>query len=300
MLQLRSLQHLVSVAHRLNFARAAEDMGISQSGLSRSIQTLEKQVGMRFFDRDKVAVSLTPQGRIAVERARILLAEAQDLEHQLTLSASAMSGGVRFGMAPLAARTLLPAVVASRLREAPEVSNEVVVRDAAALWALLVAGDIEFFVINEGFTFEAPQPHVEPLGQFPLSLIVRAGHPLLAGDCPGAKFPIVRASWGGLPLPAHIEGRVLGIPNVIEDFGALAAITTTSDAIWFTSSYAVSDELKAGTLRSLPVPDGSEISDMRIFMYSLPRRSQSPVALSIKRLLRQQIQLLGKANKRAD
>ena len=46
MLQLRSLQHLVVLAGRLNFARAAEDVGISQSALSRSIQALERQLGL--------------------------------------------------------------------------------------------------------------------------------------------------------------------------------------------------------------------------------------------------------------
>jgi DNA-binding transcriptional LysR family regulator len=296
MLQLRSLNHFVVLSRRLSFARAAEDLGISQSALSRSIQSLERQLGMRLFDRDRAGVTLTPQGQLAMERAAVLLADADDLERQLVLSASAEAGRVRFGMAPMPARALLPAVVSDRLRVSPEVTNEVVVRDSDALWALLIAGEIEFFVTNEGFVFDSPPPRIETLGHFPISLLVRAGHPLLHGECPGAKFPVVRSSWTGLPLPPEIQNRMRGAPNVIEDFGSLATITAASDAIWFSSTYAVMEELRAGQLCELPRPEHDHPRDVRVAMYSLERRSQSPWARSLKKLLRAEIKTLAKAN----
>jgi DNA-binding transcriptional LysR family regulator len=298
MIQLRSLHYLVALSRRLNFARTAEDLGISQPALSRSIQSLEKHLGMRLFDRDRAGVALTPQGRLAVERAIVLLADADDFERQLVLSASAEVGRVRFGMAPMPARALLPALVSERLRTAPNVTNEVIVRDADALWAQLVAGDIEFFVINEGFVFESPPPRVETLGHFPIGSFVRAGHPLLHGDCEGARFPVLRSTWTGLPLPPEIQDRMLGHPNVIEDFGALAAITATSDAIWFSSTYAVAEELRTGQLRELPhAKDASH--NVRIMMYSLERRSQSPWTRSLKTMLRHHIRMLAKTDRTA-
>lgn len=289
MLPLRALAHLVTLAHRLSFARAAEELGISQSALSRSIQALEKRIGMRLFDRDRAGVALTPQGRLAVERAAVLLADAEDFERQLALNANAQAGRVRFGMAPMAARALLPAVIADRLRSAPEVTNEVVVRDADALWALLLAGDIEFFVTNEGFHFDSPPPRVETLGVFPLAAIVRADHPLLRGAGDDARFPVVRASWTGLPLPPEIRERMRGAVNVIEDFGSLAAITAASDAIWFSSPYAAPEELATGVLRALPRPAHLPPSEVRIVMVTLERRSQSPWTRSLKQSLRHEI-----------
>jgi DNA-binding transcriptional LysR family regulator len=293
-IQLRSLTHLVMLARRLNFARAADELGLSQSALSRSIQALEAQLGLRLFDRGRAGVALTPQGRLAVERATVLLADAEDLERQLVLSASAAAGRVRFGMAPMPARALLPALVSERLRLAPEVTNEVVVRDADALWSLLVAGDIEFFVTNEGVAFESPTPRVETLGHFPISFFVRAGHPLLLGDCPGARFPVVRASWTGLPLPASIRDRMLGAPNIVEDFGTLAVVTMTSDAIWFSSTYAVREEVASGRLCELPGLGYGAPREVGVVMYSLERRSLSPWARSLKALLRAQIKALAR------
>lgn len=296
MLQLRSLNHLLILSRRLNFARAAEDLGLSQSALSRSIQSLEQQLGMRLFDRDRTGVVLTPQGRIAVERAEVLLADAADMERQLVLSASAEAGHVRFGMAPMPARALLPALVSERLRTAPEVTNEVVVRDADALWTLLLAGEIEFFITNEGFHFESPPPRIETLGHFPIGGIVRSGHPLLEGGRTDSRFPVVRSSWTGLPLPPEIRDHMRGAPNVIEDFGSLAAITIESDAIWFSSAYAVTAELDAGLLRELPRTSPDSPREVGVVMYSLERRSQSPWARSIKHVLRRQIRELARAN----
>jgi DNA-binding transcriptional LysR family regulator len=292
MLQLRSLSHLIALSRRLNFARAAEDLAISQSALSRSIQALEQQLGMRLFDRDRSGVTLTPQGRLAVERAAVLLAEADDLARHLKLAAGGAAGRVRFAMTPLPASTLLPKLISTRLGSAPDITHEVVVRDDHALWELLVAGDIEFFVANEGSAFDAPPPRAETLGHFPVRGIVRVGHPLLQGADPEAKFPVVRSSWAGVPLPPSIQRRMLGAPNVIEDFGSLARIAASTDAIWFSSPYAVAEELKRGSLCVLDPDKDDWQRDVRIIMYSLERRSQSPWAHAIKQSLRQQMKAL--------
>lgn len=289
MLHLKSLTHLVALSRRLNYARAAEDLNISQSALTRSIQTLERQLGMRLFDRDRSGVGLTPQGKLTVERCAVLLADAEDLERHLTLAAGAQAGRIRFGMAPLPASALLPQVISERLGSASEVTHEVMVRDSDALWELLVSGEIEFFVTNEGFAYDSPRPRVETLGNFPVGGIVRTGHPLLGGTPADAKFPVVRSSWTGLALPQSIQGRMLGTTHVIEDFGALAKIAASSDAIWFSSPYAVPSELRNGALCELPGAKGDWPREVRILMYTLERRSQSPWARSIKDSLRNQI-----------
>ena len=59
MVDIRSLRHAVVLAKHLNFTRAAEELGLSQSGLTRSLQTLEQDVNMRLFDRDRGSVALS-------------------------------------------------------------------------------------------------------------------------------------------------------------------------------------------------------------------------------------------------
>ncbi|MDF0544384.1 hypothetical protein PX699_18695 [Sphingobium sp. H39-3-25] len=84
---------------------------------------------------------------------------------------------------------------------------------------------------------------------------------------------------------------------MIEDFGSLAAITASSDALWFSSTYAITKKLNAGLLRELPCSSATEPPQhVGVVMYSLERRSPSPWARSIKQLLRQQIKVLAKSH----
>ncbi|MDU6242967.1 MAG: LysR family transcriptional regulator, partial [Bradyrhizobium sp.] len=59
---LRQLQQLVFLADERHFAKAAKRANVTQSALSRSLQTLEDAVGMRLFDRSSRSVEITPVG----------------------------------------------------------------------------------------------------------------------------------------------------------------------------------------------------------------------------------------------
>jgi DNA-binding transcriptional LysR family regulator len=293
MIDLRSLRHLVALARRLSYVRAAEDLGITQPTLTRSIQALERQLQARLFDRDRGQVSLTPQGRETADRAAILLADAEALEASAKASGRGESGRIRFGLAPMPASALLPVVLADRLARTPQVINEVVVRDVEALWAMLVSGEIEFFVSPNPPLHELSQVRAEVLGTFPLSLIVRAGHPLLAGQT-GGPYPLLRSSWTGISIPDGITPHVLTRPNVIEDFGALGRLTETTDAIWLAAAYAIPEQIAAGSLVELlraPL-------DVDIVAYSLRRRTRSPLALSTIKAFEAQVRELDRRGNR--
>lgn len=287
MIDLRSLRHLIALARRLNYVRAAEDIGITQPTLTRSIQALERELQVRLFDRDRGQVSLTPQGKQIADRAAILLADAEALEAAARAAGRGESGRIRFGLAPMPASALLPKVLAVRLMQTPEVVNEVVVRDVEALWSMLVSGEIEFFVSPNPPLHELSQVRAEVLGSFPLSLIVRAGHPLLE-DTQSGPYPLLRSSWTGLSIPDGLTPHVLDRPNVIEDFGALAELTLSTDSIWLASAFAVPEQIAAGALVELiraPL-------DVDIVAYSLRRRTRSPLARSTIKAFETQVREL--------
>lgn len=290
-MDLRNLRHLVALANRLSFSRASEDLGLSQSALTRSIQSLERQAGMRLFDRDRAGVSLTPQGKFVVERASALLIQADDFEHQLRQTAQGAEGRVRFGMAPLPAWTLLPASLSKRLNVAPCLTNDVLVRNVEALWPLLMAGDIEFFVSAEGQIPDAPAVRAETLGIFPVSLIVRAGHPLLTQNCQDTDFPVLLSSQaiGHAAIVDELRQWMAGAPHVVEDYGTLVALTKTTNAIWVSSAYSVAQELEEKLLDTLDRLRTGPPQNFRMVIYSLDRRSQSPGMQELKRAFRQRI-----------
>ncbi|HZP06419.1 MAG TPA: LysR family transcriptional regulator [Terracidiphilus sp.] len=68
--EIRLLQAAITLAEELHFSRAAERLHIDQSTLSKRIQELESQLGLRLFERNHQMVDLTESGSKFVEEAR--------------------------------------------------------------------------------------------------------------------------------------------------------------------------------------------------------------------------------------
>ena len=103
---IRQLEYLVALAREKHFARAAEACHVTQPTLSAAIRQLEEDLGAPIIERGHRFIGLTPQGRLALEHAHRILAEAEDMRRQISELDKGLTGRLRLGVIP----TALPVV----------------------------------------------------------------------------------------------------------------------------------------------------------------------------------------------
>lgn len=117
----------VAVARTGNYARAAEQLGLSRSGVGKAIARLEERTGMRVFDRNTRALKLTDQGRILLEEAEPML---DALGRIATPHASAdVRGRLRVSTDGAFGPYLLIPLLPDFLAEFPRIKLNILVRD---------------------------------------------------------------------------------------------------------------------------------------------------------------------------
>lgn len=84
MIEFNQLEHLVSIAKNKTISKAAEELLISQPGLTRSMQRLEDDLGLSLFNRKKNKIELNENGKLAVEFAQKLLDGREEMIKELT------------------------------------------------------------------------------------------------------------------------------------------------------------------------------------------------------------------------
>ena len=120
---------LAAIAEGGSFARAAEALGLSRSGVSRAVSRLEARVGVRLLDRTTRAVALTDEGRRLYSEVAPLLTGIEDAVTTTSGSSVAVRGRLRVNVDAFFSRLLFTPHIAEFLSLYPDLSLELVARD---------------------------------------------------------------------------------------------------------------------------------------------------------------------------
>ncbi len=120
-MELRQLRYFVAVAEDLHFGHAAQRLHIAQPALSRQIQALEKELLVQLLFRNCRRVQITPAGQVFLDRARLILARAEEAVLAAQRAGGGVSGLLNLGFVGSATYDVLPAVLRLFRQVAPHV-----------------------------------------------------------------------------------------------------------------------------------------------------------------------------------
>jgi len=123
---LNDLVAFMAVARERNFTRAAAQIGVSQSALSRTVRALEERLGLPLLTRTTRSVSLTDAGQRLVDTIEPRLAEIDAELDSLRAMTNRPAGTVRITTTDYAANTYVWPRVQTLLRDYPELRIELV------------------------------------------------------------------------------------------------------------------------------------------------------------------------------
>lgn len=207
------LAYLREVGRSATFTAAAERLGISQPALSQALAALERNLGVRLFERDGRRRVPTEAGAEAARFAAEVLGRAAELRSWIAGRRQGDAGSLAVGMIDAASLYLLPGTIGSFRTAHPGVELRLLVDTSEALMARLRRFEIDLaFVIG-------------PAGDDLVSQAVRT-EPLHIYAPPSAPGPAGSAAWALYPAGSHTRSliddglRRLGItPRVMLESG---------------------------------------------------------------------------------
>lgn len=295
-MDLRRLQHVVTLAEEGNFRRAAERVHLSQPAFSRSIQAAESELGLPLFDRGPTEARCTPAGAFFVERARALLLQNTRLERDMAMFRDREVGDVTFGTGPFPAATLVPAALGEMRKRYPHVVVRVRLGNSQDLLDCVRREEHEFFVANARRVPRTGVFDVRSLGRIRGGFYVRSGHPLLGRKAAHVQ-DLLPYGIGAGKLPDDVSlhlarnmglGDAARLPLAVEcdDVHLLKRVALESDTAIIATDDLLATELGEGRMALLHVRDfPPDLSHSQVAVVSLAGRTPSPAAAYLIEML---------------
>ncbi|MDL2080895.1 LysR substrate-binding domain-containing protein [Streptomyces sp. GXMU-J15] len=202
-MELRHLQHFVAVAEDQHFTRAAERLMVSQSGLSASIRSLERELQTPLFVRTTRSVTLTPAGRALLGEAERILAQVRSAHEAVAAVQGVLRGMLALGSEQCIAGVHVAGLLAAFRRRHPDV--EICLRQAGsgALEEEVAAGRLDLAFAVRTAQQPADQLRAVPLTSEPMTVLCHPSHRLAAAGAPvtveelgGEVFVDFHPDWG--------------------------------------------------------------------------------------------------------
>lgn len=155
-MEYRSLRYVLAIAEHQNLTKAAEALYIGQPTLSKFLSSLERELGLKLFNRLGNRYVLTYAGERYVERAQQILRLEADLMTEMADIVRRDVGVLRVAFAPMRCSYLLPAVLPAFRERYPNVRITILEGNSVENDARLLSGEADL-------AFYTKSPDTNPL-----------------------------------------------------------------------------------------------------------------------------------------
>jgi LysR family nitrogen assimilation transcriptional regulator len=260
---LRQLRYFLQIAELKSFTRASSVLHIAQPALSRQIQQLEDDLGVKLFNRTDTGVTLTDAGALLHDRALMLVDRFEHVRQEVGAYASQARGSIHVGIPPSMFDLITTPIVLKFGRHFPGVKLSVTEGTSAVLHEAVLTGRIDFAVVSsteslptlEGepllreqlYLIGPPSERQEVADQAAVDLKTIASLPLMLTSRPNAMRLIIENAMHASGLPSNI---------VLETSSSrLLTEIVSRGASWTILPYcAIQQLVEAGRVIVAPVP----------------------------------------------
>lgn len=253
------LRSFVEVARLKNFSRAAAKLGLTQPAISTQVRQLEREFGVRLFDRIGKRVFLTQPGALLLDHAGKILNVQKEAFDALRDLMPNPSGHLTLGATEGSCLYLLPRVFAAFKKRHPGVKITIYRNFTAKIVQKLQEDSLDLGFVS--LPVEVRELATIPLFREPVDVAVAADHPLAARESVTveeiARYPWIfpKASRTRVMLedlfrsvrpPVHVTMELSGVETIKKFIGIGLGISLLS------RSYAAA-EVRTRTLKLIPL-----------------------------------------------
>lgn len=177
-LNLDLIRTFFAVVEHGSLSKAAVQLRVSQSTLTRQMHALEHEIGGQLLERTATGVALTASGRILLDGMRAPLQQIQSVVDETRRVARGQSAVLRIGYVASAARAYLNPALAALRRMHPEVKVKLVDLSPGEQIAALRAGELDLALMGASGDLIAREFFVRRLATVPVMVALPEGHAL--------------------------------------------------------------------------------------------------------------------------
>ncbi|MBT9471125.1 MAG: LysR substrate-binding domain-containing protein [Pseudomonadota bacterium] len=201
MLKLNQVRDFVAVAKHGSLRAASREISVAQPSLTKSIQSLEEELGAPLFERSARGTVLTPSGAAFLPRAQLVMEELRRGKEVVAQLNAGVGGRVAIGLSPAATLMFLSSTLRMFRRRYSELEMRITDGRADLTMPLLRNGELDFVVgpvPPDGYPEEVV---VEKLFVSRRAVTCRRGHPLAGAR---ALSELLEQDW----ISTAVSGRM--------------------------------------------------------------------------------------------